>query len=121
MSSKVLVETMFLTPIKVVAKFFSIMIDCVTFGFVESGDKFCLSTGGLNPPKHIRNFIVWNLLIGLLNLAPVSPLDGWHIAEAIFPSLVNVPFFVSVAIFAGFITSINMRSWKVLEIARRDW
>lgn len=84
-----LAQIMLYTPVKFTFRYFAFMINFVTLGLVRLGHKFCLSTGEINPPERLKQFIRWNLALGLFNLAPFQPLDGGRLAQEIFPLFIN--------------------------------
>ena len=125
-TSKELVRTMFFTPLKVALRYFAFLTDIVTVGRFKLGKRFCLSTGGINPPERIQQFIVWNLILGIFNLAPILPLDGGKItASVLMPvwmSLVansameTVLTVTNPILFFVFFLIANAQDWTLLEV-----
>lgn len=117
-----LMRTAVVTPFKILLRFFSFLVGCITWGRVNLAEKFLLSTGGVDPPKPLKQLILWNLMLGLFNLAPIIPLDGGHVIEAILLSAGNyihipqIPNFVSIILFVVFYTIANEQDMRVLEI-----
>ncbi|MEK7119984.1 MAG: site-2 protease family protein, partial [Patescibacteria group bacterium] len=101
LSSRELVKTIAITPVKIVARFFYLLFGCITFGFIKPPSWILVSTGKIHPPKLIREFMFFSLVLGLFNLAPISMLDGGQIAKTVIQSmgygeyLAMIPQFVS--------------------------
>ena len=116
LSSKELAKTILFTPVKMIMLFFTFMLGCLTFGFIDLKGKFLLSTGKIYPPKIIEWLIVWNLILGLLNIAPILPLDGGHIAQDLLPlSMANILVKLTTFLIIWFIFVANLQNFKVLE------
>jgi len=122
LSIKELAGTAMVTPFKIPLRFIAFLVGCVTCGRVNLAEKFLLSTGGIDPPKPLKSFILWNLALGLFNLAPIPPLDGGHALEAILLSvganiyIPEIPEFVGVILFAAYYATAGNQDMRVLEI-----
>ena len=118
-SPRELAKAALVTPVKILLRFFAFLIGCATLGRVNLAGRFLLSTGGINPPKPLKQFALWNLSLGLINLAPVPPLDGGHLAQAILSSAginADIPGYLSVILFVAFFITLGEQDMRVLEI-----
>ncbi|MEK7193328.1 MAG: site-2 protease family protein [Patescibacteria group bacterium] len=122
LSIKELTGTAAVTPFKILLRFIAFLVGCVTWGRVNLAERFLLSTGGIDPPKPLKSFILWNLTLGFLNLAPIPPLDGGHVLEAILFSIganihiPEIPKFVGVILFAAYYATAGNQDMRVLEV-----
>lgn len=121
-----LVGTAVITPFKILLRFFSFLIGCITWGHVNLAERFLLSTGGIDPPTPLKQLILWNLMLGLFNLAPIPPLDGGHMAQAILLSagshiqVPHIPSFVGIILFMAFYTAAVKQDMRVLEVEPKE-
>lgn len=115
LSTRELAQTMAVTPFKILFRFFSFLIGCITLGYINLAGKFLLSTGGINPPKLLKQFIVWNFVIGIFNLVPILPLDGGHVAQTVF-STIEMAYFESGVLFVALCTITGIQDMRILEI-----
>ncbi len=120
LSARELAKTIAVTPCKIVCRFFAFFIGCMTFGRVNLAERFLLSTGGIDPTTPLKQFVRWNLILGLFNVMPFPPLDGGHIAQAMLSStgnhLPDIPSFLCIVLFVAFYMTANMQNIRVLEI-----
>ena len=122
LSLQELVKMAAITPFKSILLFFSFLVTCVTFGYIDVTRKFLLSTGGIDPPKPLKFLIVWNMLLGFYNLMPIPMLDGGHTAQAVLLlfgmdiRMLHIPNAVGSFVFVVFLMSICSQSLYVLEI-----
>lgn len=122
LSTKELVGTMVVTPFKIPLRFVAFLVGCVTWGRVNLAERFLLSTGGIDPPKVLKALIAGNLTLGFFNLAPVPPLDGGHMLEAILLSaganiyIPEIPKFVGTILFVAYYATANMQNMRLLEV-----
>ena len=122
LSKKEFARVAMVTPFKIPLRFVAFLVGCITWGRVNMAEKFLLSTGGIDPPKPIKSFILWNLTLGLINLAPIPPLDGGHALEAILLSvganiyIPEIPKFVGVILFAAYYATVGNQDMRVLEV-----
>ena len=122
LSIKELAGTAIVTPFKIPLRFVAFLVGCVTWGRVNLAERFLLSTGGIDPPKPLKSLILWNLTLGLFNLAPIPPLDGGHALEAILLSaganiyIPEIPKFVGVILFAAYYATAGNQDMRVLEV-----
>lgn len=122
-SAKELARTAMVTPFKIPLRFVAFLVGCVTWGRVNLAEKFLLSTGGIDPPKPLRSFIFWNLTLGLFNLAPIPPLDGGHVLEAILLSVganIYIPEIPKFILFAAYSAAASNQDMRVLEVEPRS-
>ncbi|MBI2628322.1 MAG: site-2 protease family protein [Candidatus Niyogibacteria bacterium] len=126
LSAKELAGTAMVTPFKIPLRFVAFLVGCVTWGRINLAEKFLLSTGGIDPPKPLKSLILWNLTLGLFNLAPIPPLDGGHALEAVLLSagtsiyISEIPKFVGVILFAVYCTTAGNQDMRVLEVEPRS-
>ena len=122
LSIKELARTVMVTPFKIPLRFVAFLVGCVTGGRINLAERFLLSTGGIDPPKPLKSLILWNLRLGLFNLAPIPPLDGGHALEAILLSaganiyIPEIPKFVGVILFAAYYATAGNQDMRVLEV-----
>lgn len=125
LSVQELVETAMITPFKILFLFFSFLVGCITCGRVNWTEKFLLSTGGVEPPDPLKQIIIWNLTLGIFNLAPIPLFDGGHVVQAILLSaeshinMPHIPNFVGFILFIAFFTAASKVDMRILEIEPR--
>ena len=116
LSPKELIKTMLYTPIKIILLFFAFMPGCLTLGIVDLKEKFLLSTGKITPPKIIMGFLFWNLVLGLVNVAPILPMDGGRIAQDLLPiSIAHSMAKIATPLLIFFMISANLQKFRILE------
>ncbi len=119
LSLKELVITMATTPFKIVLRFVAFLIGCLTIGRVNIVERFLISTGGIDPPRHLKDFIFWNLTLGFFNLLPIAPLDGGHALEAVMHSagigVPEVPRLVTNILFGVLFAVANKQDMRLLK------
>lgn len=126
LSLRELVGTAAVTPFKILLRFSSFLIGCITLGHVNLAEKFLLSTGGIDPPKPLKQLIIYNLMLGFFNLAPIPPLDGGHVTQALLLSAGNhihiphIPDFIGIALFVVFFGIAGQQEMRVLQIEPRS-
>ena len=114
------------TPFKIPLRFVAFLVGCVTWGRINPTERFLLSTGGIDPPKPLKLLIVWNLVLGLFNFAPIPPLDGGHALEAILLStgtniyIPEIPKFLGAILLVVFYATALKQDIRVLEIEPRE-
>lgn len=123
LSAKELARTAMVTPFKIPLRFVAFLVGCVTWGRVNLAEKFLLSTGDIDPPKPLKSFILWNLTLGLFNLAPIPPLDGGRTLEAILLSIganIYIPEIMKVVggviLFATYYVTAGNQDMRILKI-----
>ncbi len=124
-STKEFFRIIIITPFKILFLFFSFLLSCATLGSVNPTERFLISTCGIDPPKLIKKIIFFNFILGILNLSPVPPLDGGHMAQNIFAAfgidyLTNIPKFIGAVIFFIFLTIANKQKLRVLKVELLD-
>lgn len=126
LSAKELAGTAMVTPFKIPLRLAAFLVGCVTLGRINLAERFLLSTGGIDPPKPLKSLILWNLTLGLFNLAPILPFDGGHVLEAILLSaganiyISEIPKFVGIILFAAYYATIGNQDMRVLEVEPRS-
>lgn len=125
LSTRELVRTAAVTPFKILLRFIVFLVGCVTWARVNLTERFLLSTGSIHPSKPLKSFIFWNLMLGIFNFAPILPLDGGHVLEAILLSvgvsdhMIEIPKYVSVILFVAYYTTANDQDMRILEVESR--
>ncbi len=128
LSIRELAGTAVVTPFKILLRFFAFLVGCITWGRVNLAEKLLLSTGGIDPPKPLKQFIFWNLALGLFNFAPIPPLDGGHAAQAILLAAgadiyvphIPIPNWMGIILFAAYYATANNQDMRLLEIEPRS-
>lgn len=126
LSLRELAGTAAITPFKVIFRFFSLFIGCITAGSVNLTNRFLLSTGGINPSRPLKNLIIFNLILGMVNLVPLPPLDGSSAAQAILLLLgidvriFHIPGVVAFGVFMAFFMILQHQDLRMLEIESQD-
>lgn len=127
LSIKELAGTAAVTPFKILLRFLVFLVGCVTWGRVNLAERFLLSTGGIDAPRPLKSFILWNLTLGLFNLVPIPPLDGSHTLKAILLSvganvhIPEIPKLVGIILLAVYFTIASDQDMRVLEVEpKRD-
>ena len=125
LSTKELVKTVLITPVKIVGGLFAVLIYCITWNRVNLTDKVLLSTGGIKPTFWLKLFIAINLTLGMINAAPIPPLDGGRVLEAVWQAAGadlnlsdTIPRVVSFILFFFFLIIANKSNFNILEIDR---
>lgn len=111
------------TPAKVILRFFSFILSCITLGKVNLFvDELLISTGYSRPNRIVRGLIQTNLILLLINVFPLPPiLDGGHIVQDIlvamnvYDQIPNIPFYIHAVIFGIFTTTINYADTRMLD------
>lgn len=121
LSTKELIKTLMVTPLKIMLRFVAFLISCLTLGRINWADKFLLSTGKITPSEPLKWFITLNLILGLFNLVPIPPLDGGLVLKDIIlltfhTNIPEIPTFVIAVIFATYYTIADNQNMRMLEV-----
>jgi len=83
-------ENILYLPLKIFALFSIFVLEIITSRYIQTDKKFRFSSGNIDPPQIVKNFILLSLVIGFANFLPLSPLDGGKIFTEILSVFLSV-------------------------------
>lgn len=109
------------TPFKIALQFVSLLIHTISFRMIKNIPGLAISTSGIKPVRPVLWLMRWNLILGLVNLMPISPLDGGHTAEVFLGVLAKhiyipeMPHYLGLVIYVLFLGSIDIADTRIFE------